>query len=98
MDWRNRRYFKIILDPWHKEEELNAIKLLKGIKISPYKYLEKMPDETEKRGYYTYLISVPKNRGDIIEAFFKVVIKPSAFSLVEEIERDVSKKFKIKPN
>lgn len=95
MDWRNRRYFKVILNPWNKEAELNAIKEIGGIKISPYKYLDKQPDENEKRGYYTYLISIPCGFGVNHQKLAKELrdsVPDTAFSLVEEIKRDVSRK------
>lgn len=63
MDWRNRRYF-LVRYTYGYEKTIQMLKEIMGVRLhtptANTMTMEKQPDESEKRGYYQFLISCPE--------------------------------------
>jgi len=46
---------------------IKILKNINGVKLHPYKDVPKQTDETEERGFYQYLISVPIENFEAVE-------------------------------
>lgn len=65
MDWRNRKYYCVTFDSRSRELRMKIFKSIKGARIHPYKNIPKQFDETEDRGKYQFIMSVPFAWDDI---------------------------------
>ena len=93
MDWRRRKYYYVNFCVSARDMRLEFLKLIDEIKIHPYKNIPKQPDETEKRGYYQFLLSVPFNCAKTLEYELKKAERRDDYCIWKEIKRDISKKY-----
>lgn len=65
MDWRKRKYYCVSFG-WHSRDmRMRILKSIDGARIHPYKNVPKQFDETEERGNYQFIMSVPLDWDDV---------------------------------
>ena len=88
MDWRDRKYYCVSFDWRSKDMRLEYIKLIDDrIKIHYCKHVSKQPDETEDRGHYQILLSVPSGCYDSVEYELRKAERNDDWCCWKEIKR-----------
>ena len=87
MDWRNRKYYCVSFSFTSIEMRLNYLKLIKGIKMHPYRAIAKQPDEIEERGHYQYLLSVSHKSSNLVEFELRKAERNDGYCFWKEIEQ-----------
>ena len=91
MDWRGRKYYIVTFYFDSYDMRMSFLKLIPNIKFTHYKNIPKQKDETEERGKYQFMISVPNSSSEAVEYELRKAERNDYYCKWKEIKRDLSK-------
>lgn len=92
MDWRNRKYYVVTFAYDARDMRIRTLKLINGFRIHPYKDIPQQTDETELRGHYQFIISVPSEGAEAVEHELRKAERRDDFCCWKEVQRKRKKK------
>ena len=87
MDWRNRKYYVVTFAYDARDMRIRTLKLINGFRIHPYKDVPQQTDETELRGHYQFIISVPSEDAEAVEHELRKAERRDDFCCWKEVQR-----------
>ena len=87
MDWRERKYYAVSFDWRSRDMRLGYLRTIDGLRIHPYKNIEKQTDEKDARGLYQCLIGVPAESSDAVEYELRKAERNDDWCKWKEVQR-----------